>query len=163
MVRIVLAAASVLALLLANGCIGPTSSPPTTDPAPGTNANGVPSADCAPPVIANAPSAGGGQASVSNNPGSFSYGGQAAAKTGKEDYLWSNPSPTARASFGGQVATGTLHLVIKDACGKKELDKTVASGQGGDYGALPNGRPGKWLISLEFTAFTGQMGLTVTS
>ncbi len=89
--------------------------------------------------------------------------GQAAAKTGKEDYLWSNPSPTARVSWGGQVATGTLHLVIKDACSVVKLDKTISNGQGGDYGALPNGMPGKWLISFDFAAFTGQMGLSVTS
>ena len=165
MARISLAFPLVLAfaLVLVPGCIGPQNpSTPTATTEPPSPTSAL-DPGCTPPTVVNTPTAGAGQGGVSNNPGAFSYGGQAAAKVGKEDYLWTNPSPTARASFGGQVATGTVHLVIKDACGKVELDKMISQGQGGNYGALPEGRPGKWLIALEFTAFTGQMGLSVTS
>jgi hypothetical protein len=151
---------ALLGALLAAGCIGPQNGTATTPPAPGTDSG--PLGACPPPVVVNTPS-GGGQSAVSNGPGAFSYGGQVAVKTANEDYPWTNPSPTARASFGGQAATGTLRIVVKDACSKVEMDKTVGPGQGGDYGALPAGTPGKWLVSLEFSAFTGQMGLSITS
>jgi hypothetical protein len=151
-----------LLVLVAAGCITPQNDAPTTTPSrPSTTTAGTSS--CTSVTVTNPPSAGGGQGGVSNQPGSFSYGGQYELKTAKESYAWQNPSPTARASWGGQVLTGSLRVTIVDACGQKEMDQTVSMGQGGSFGALPDGRPGAWLITLEFTTFTGQMGLSVTS
>lgn len=158
-VAVVLALAPALALA---GCIAPqdtaqddrndaTSPPPSSD-----------ESCLAPDVTPTATP--GGQVSVSNNPGSFSYGGQVAAKTGKEVYVWENPTRAAQVAWGGQSAAGTLTLVIQETCGE-EVYRADLGGprQGGAYESTQEGESGKWIITLEFTLYTGQMGLSVNS
>jgi hypothetical protein len=106
----------------------------------------------------------GGQSSVSNNPGSFSYSGQALAKTTTETHLWQNPSGAAYVMWSGQTGTGTLVLTIQDACAEEVYRREVGAGQqSGAMESTTRAMPGEWLLTFEFTAYSGQMGLQVSS
>lgn len=151
-------------LVLLSGCI---QAEPDDAPQDEEREQDAPSSDpptCTPPAVT--PSGpGGGQGGVSNQPGAFSYGGQAAAKTAKEVYVWENPSRSAQVAWGGQSAAGTLTLTIQDHCGKEvyRADLGGAPGQGGANEGTQEGEAGDWILTLEFTLYTGQMGLSVSS
>lgn len=149
------------------GCIEAPEDGPRVEGAPDDDDAPATAAGCAPP--SNEGDAGGGQGpgsqgGVSNQPGSFSYGGQTALKTATETYTWTNYSTGAMISWGGQSASGRLELIIEDACGVEVYrgDATMMS-QGGSWGETERGTAGDWTITLEFSAFTGQMGLSITS
>lgn len=119
---------------------------------------------CTPPEVeATGPS--GGQSGVSNQPGAFSYGGQAAAKTAKEVFLWENPSAGAMVAFGGQSGLGTLRITIQDHCGVEVYTKETsgASQSSSASESTKTGTPGTWILTFEFTVYTGQMGVSITS
>lgn len=143
------------------GCIEAPTQPEGRDPE-GDTTPVVGDLGC--PGHGETPSAGAEQTGVSNNPGAFSYGGQMMAKTGVEVYLWQNPSTGAYVQWGGQSAFGSLVVVLEDTCGN-ELYRGDFGGmqQGGGQESSARGAPGEWAIKLEFTAYTGQMGLSVTS
>lgn len=151
----------MVAALVAAGCIAPTPNEvpreSERDPTPVVGDVGCPG-------HGETPTTGAQQSGVSNQPGAFSYSGQAAGKTGTEVYLWQNPSNGAYVQWGGQSAVGTFTLVIEDTCGN-ELYRKGFGGmqQGGGQEATARGAPGEWVIKLEFAAFTGQMGLNVMS
>lgn len=106
----------------------------------------------------------GSQAGVSNQPGAFSYGGQAMAKTSTETYVWQNPAPRAAVNWGGQSMTGSFELVLLDACGQEVYRASSSSmRQGGTSETTGGGTGGAWTVRLEFTAYSGQMGLSITS
>jgi hypothetical protein len=151
--------AAASAVLLA-GCLAPQDA---EDRGAGGAAADLGSPEC--PGHGLVPSAGGAsQTGVSNTPGAFSYGGRAVAKTGTEVYLWQNPSSGAFVQWGGQTATGTLSLVVQDECGSEVYRKEFgAMQQDGGQEASARGAPGEWAITLEFAAYTGQVGLQVTS
>lgn len=142
------------------GCIEVPSPEPRGEPEEPTPIIG----DLGCPGHGETPTAGSSQTGVSNSPGAFSYGGQTTARTGIEVYLWQNPSSGAYVQWGGQSLAGSLNVVIEDVCGN-ELYRGDYGGmrQGGGQEATARGSPGEWAIKLEFAAFTGQMGLSVTS
>lgn len=154
-----------LVLVAAAGCIQPQDEPgseDTDDPRTGVPETGAP---CTPPTPPpSTPGAGPGQSGVTNQPGSFTYGGQAAAKTATEVYLWENPSRAAQITWGGQMATGMLKLTVVDACGLQVQEgEQNGPSQGGSVQGTNEGTPGAWTLTFEFTAYTGQMGMTITS
>ncbi len=105
-----------------------------------------------------------GQSGVTSAPGGFSYGGQVFAKMETESYTWSNPADGAVFSWGGRSLTGELVVRIIDACGEVALEKSISMlTQSGSFETQVDGTAGDWTIELEFTLFTGQMGLTVSS
>lgn len=163
MARNPIALAAVLVLALA-GCIAPQEDAPAEDREPAPTPAPTSSADvCTPPDL-EASAGPGGQASVANYPGSFSYSGRTTAQTGREVYLWQNPSGGAMVSWGGQAATGDLAVSIQDACGKEVYTSNVGMmSQGGASETTQRGEAGDWYIVLDFTLFTGQMGLNVNS
>lgn len=154
--------ALAMALALA-GCIQTPSDEPEIE-APDDGADDDATAPCTPPdVEATGPS--GGQSGVSNQPGSFNYGGQAAAKTATEVFLWENPSTAAQVTFGGQSGVGSLTITIQDHCGV-EVYRQGSGGASQSSGAIQptkTGTAGTWILTFEFTLYTGQMGVTITS
>ena len=152
-----------IALVALAGCIQPEDPQEETEPTPPPSVPTMPAEDCTPPDVE---SSGGptGQASVSNQPGSFSYSGQTTAHEGVEVYEWQNPSGGALVAWSGQAVTGELTLTIQDACGEEIYERTIGAGsQGGSSEQTERSLPGSWYITLEFTVFTGQMGLSVNS
>lgn len=151
--------ALAVALLALAGCVTPD---PSTD-SESTAAESPWAPRCEPmsPTFWEGDTNPGG--SESNAPGSYSYSGQALAKSSTYDVRWTNPSPTSRISWDGQSATGNVRVSIFDACGKLLYDQSSGRGQGAGYQHLPLGHPGAWLIRLKFETFTGQMSLSVTS
>lgn len=144
------------------GCIGPQED--ARDEGRAIDAPPPASEECPQPTDPSAAPGAPSQQGVSNQPGAFSYGGQTAAKTATETFLWQNPSTGAQVAWGGQGATGTLEVTILDACGAEVFAGRVdPMSQGGASGATQRGASGTWTITLEFTAFTGQMGLSVSS
>jgi hypothetical protein len=158
--RPILAALALVALLAA-GCVAP-SNPSTTPPA-STPTSSTPAASCAPVAPKTSSVAGVRQDSVSNTPGAFSDSGQVAGASGTAEYAWQDASGNAMISWGGQSASGSFVLTLLDACGKQVYQQTFngASQGGGNQNAKP-GQPGAWLVRLEYSAFTGQMGLSIT-
>lgn len=104
-----------------------------------------------------------GQAGISNVTDAFSYGGQVAGMDGSHPYSWQNTQGKAMVSWGGQVASGSFTLTIRDADGKQVYSGSMGSGQGGMSGTTAAGRAGSWTIVLDFQGLTGQMGLSVTA
>lgn len=150
--------------MLLAGCIAPqdaaTDERTGDDPGSGSEA---PSGAC-PGHGASETGAGAQQSGVSNQPGSFSYSGQFAAKTGKEVYLWQNPSSGAYVQWGGQSAAGSVGLRVQDACGDEVYGKQYGGAQQtGAQEATGRGVPGEWALTFEFSSYTGQMGLQITS
>jgi len=156
---ITLAAIAIVALA---GCIQPQETP-EAEPTPPTASTPTTMEACA--AVGFEPTGGpSGQASVANYPGSFSYSGQTTAQTGKEVYVWQNPSEGALVSWGGQAATGDLTVTIHDACGVEVYKMSVgAMDQGGASEETQRGTAGDWYLTFEFTLYTGQMGLSVNS
>ena len=102
------------------------------------------------------------QVGVSNNTNSFSYGGQVAGKTDSISYEWKNTGSKANINWGGQAASGTMVLTIKDAAGANVFTKTISgASQSGSSDSTKSGKSGDWTITLSFNDFTGQMGLNV--
>ncbi|HET6403491.1 MAG TPA: hypothetical protein VFH78_02495 [Candidatus Thermoplasmatota archaeon] len=155
----------VVALLAATaGCIQTQADDADANAPPTARDAAAPPARCTPPEVQpTGPS--GGQSGVSNEPGSFTYGGQAAAKTAKEVFLWENPSSAARVTWGGQAGAGSLTLTLQDHCGKEVYRGAVAGAtqQSGVTETTGSGEPGTWILTFEFTLYTGQMGLSITS
>ena len=154
----------LIPLLALAGCI--QAEPDDTEvetPAPDAS-DDASGATCTPPEV-EATGASGGQSGVSNQPGSFTYGGQAAAKTAKEVFLWENPSSAAQVTYGGQSGVGTLTMTIQDHCGvemyKREVSGASQSGSAGE--TTQTGTEGTWILTFEFTLYTGQVGVTITS
>lgn len=152
------------ATLLTAGCIDARPDGTTDDRNGSLFADPTPDEACQQVTTTDPPGAGAGQSGVANYPGSFSYGGQSAAKTATETYVWQNPSGAAYVAWGGQVATGSVTLTMEDACGK-EMYKGGVSGpsQGGANEETERGMAGDWTLTFEFTVYTGQMGLSVSS
>ncbi len=106
----------------------------------------------------------GEQLVVNNHPGAFQLAGQVAGKTGTETYRWENSADQASVSWGGQVASGTFTLTIKDAAGKQVHSHSFGgTRQGSDSGATQTGTPGTWTIVVQFSSYTGQMALNVNA
>jgi hypothetical protein len=159
-----LALGLALSVALFAGCIQPQDTSQPEPQAPSDPQETGKTTTCE--VRTNSPSGvGAGQTGVSNEPGSFSYSGQVAAKSATETFLWKNPSASAQVAWGGQAGTGTLKLTLQDICDRvvyeNELSGTTT--QTSTTGSTRNGQPGEWLVTLEFTAYTGQMGLSITS
>ena len=153
----------VALMLFMAGCIQaqPENEPEVESPDDTRDETG---AACVPPEVEET-GASGGQSGVTNQPGSFTYGGQAAAKTATEVFLWENPSAAAQVTLGGQSGLGTLTVVIQDHCGV-EMFRRELSGPSQQRGAVEtteNGEPGTWILTFEFTVYTGQMGITISS
>lgn len=166
MTRPVLVSAALLALLSA-GCLG---APGPGDDARWAGRDGA-AAEAGPGCIgasggggASAGQSAGAQSGVSNEPGQFAYGGQATLKLGTERYTWTNHAPVATLAWGGQTTTGTFTLVVEDACGVEVWrgDASALSQESG-YERTTRGTAGDWTLTLQFTAYTGQMGLWVAS
>ena len=158
----ILALALALTLALA-GCIEAQPDDRETE-SPDRDGDDERMEPCTPPEVEETgPS--GGQSGVSNQPGAFSYGGQAAAKTAKEVFLWENPSLAAQVTYGGQSGVGTLTMTIQDHCGvevyKRESSGASQTGAAGE--ATQTGTEGTWILTFEFTLYTGQMGVSITS
>ena len=72
---------------------------------------------------------------------------------------------TASVMWGGQSGTGTLKLTVQDTCGEKVYEKEL-SGPGQQGGAMEStsaGQAGTWALTFEFTLYTGQMGVQISS
>lgn len=165
MTRPLVALLVVLSLATLAGCIRPqeANEPANEAPTPTAPSEGK-RATCE--VSSNAPKTpDAGQSGVSNQPGTFTYGGQVAAKTATETFLWENPSAAAQVTWGGQTGTGTLKLTLDDYCDHRVYEKELsgAAGQSGTVETTQAGQAGVWLVTLEFTLYTGQMGLSITS
>lgn len=155
---------ATLAVLLAlAGCVAPNDAPNDAGTAPSTTAPpSANAADCKPVEPKPDTVSGLRQDSVSNNAGSFSDSGQVAGATGTAEYAWTDASGRGQISWGGQAGSGSLKLTLLDACGKQVYTHTwSAPSQGGVQENAQPGTPGKWLVRMEFTAFTGQMGLSI--
>ncbi len=106
----------------------------------------------------------GEQLVVNNDPGNFQLAGQVAGKSGTETYKWQNSANKASVSWGGQVASGSFSLTIKDADGQQVHSHSFGgTRQGSDSGATQTGTPGTWTIEVKFSSYTGQMALNVNS
>ncbi|HUR64222.1 MAG TPA: hypothetical protein VM241_07050 [Candidatus Thermoplasmatota archaeon] len=106
--------------------------------------------------------AGCAQGGVSNMTDNFSYGGQVAGKSGTNSYTWKVTGSTVRVSWGGQSASGTLDLVLKDGLGQQVYIRTFGgASQSGASETLQNVKAGDWTVTLSFHGFTGQMGLNL--
>lgn len=155
--------ALLVTLAIVGGCIG---AQPEDEPAPEAPDAGASESmgGCTPPTVEpTGPS--GGQSGVTNQPGSFTYGGQAAAKTATEVFLWENPSKAAQVTFGGQSGVGSFTITIQDHCGVQVYRKesTGAAQQAGGVEPTQDGTGGVWILTFEFVVYTGQMGITITS
>jgi hypothetical protein len=157
--RVVLA---ILGLAFLAGCVAPSQNPPTVQSATPPSSD-APATTCVPVGPKTSTVAGVHQDSVSNTSGAFSDSGQVAGATGVAEYAWQDASGGAMISWGGQSASGTLKLTLLDACGAEVYAHTFDSpSQGGLNEKAKPGAPGAWLVRLEYAAFTGQMGLTIT-
>lgn len=152
--------ALALLAVLAAGCVAPSQDPTPSTTAPSAT---TPAAACQPVAPKASTVTTPRQDTVSNNPGSFSDSGQMVGATGTDEYAWQDASGQAMISWGGQAASGSMKLTLLDACGKSVYSQTFEgmSQGGGNQNAKP-GVAGQWLVRLEFTGFTGQMGLSVT-
>lgn len=147
-------------LTFAAGCISTPEPQRNDDRGEDAGAFGLPA--CPPRV--DTPTGPAGQASVANYPGTFSYSAQSLAKTGLETFVWTNPTGGAQVSWGGQSATGAMTLTLKDECGAEIYKQEfTAMSQGGAYEVTQRAAPGEWWIELDFAAYTGQVGLSITS
>jgi hypothetical protein len=97
---------------------------------------------------------GGSGATVSNQPGHFSYsvGG---ARSGTDTYSWQNPSASARVQFSGG-GTGSVMIKITDSAGRETYSNTFA-GSGGTStgGPTMSGVPGTWTIVVSVNGAGG--------
>lgn len=154
---------ALFAALALAGCIQTQEDEPEVE-SPDESPRGDAMAPCTPPEVEET-GASGGQSGVTNNPGSFTYGGQAAAKTATEVFLWENPSTSAQVTFGGQSGVGTLTITIQDHCGVEMFKREHggASQQGGAVETTASGSAGTWILTFEFTLYTGQVGITINS
>ncbi|MGB0653089.1 MAG: hypothetical protein ACPGQL_07790 [Thermoplasmatota archaeon] len=102
------------------------------------------------------------QQSVSNTDNNFSYAGQVAGKSETETYDWKNSFSRAQVSWGGQSASGSFTVTIKDSLGNQVYSETFSgTQQGGGNMQTERGTPGTWEVKITFRDFTGQMGLAV--
>jgi hypothetical protein len=102
------------------------------------------------------------QAAVSNQTDHFSYSGQVAGVSDTKAYTWHNTVGKTAVSWGGQSASGTFTLTVKDAAGKVVYAKQVGgTQQGGVSDSSSSGLAGDWSVTLDFHDFTGQMGLSL--
>ncbi|MHB8633629.1 MAG: hypothetical protein ACYDBQ_06650 [Thermoplasmatota archaeon] len=105
-----------------------------------------------------------GQEACSSTSGAFSCGAQVAGKTATENYTWHNAAGTAHVSWGGQASSGTFSVQVKDATGQQVYQRDfVGGGQQATNEDTSQGAPGDWSITIVYTSFTGQVGLTLTS
>lgn len=100
---------------------------------------------------------------VSNNPGSFSLGGQTSGTSDTKSYDWQNPSTRAEIQFGGQAASGSFKVTIKDATGREVHSITFSSANEGYSQRTDSGTPGTWKIVIDFRDFTGNVGLNINA
>lgn len=150
----------LVAALLAAGCVDPSDTPSTATP---TTASSASPAACAPVAPKSGTVTGLDQSAASDNPGAFGDSGQMAGVTGTKEFAWQDASGAAMVAWGGQSASGSFKLTILDACGQQVFQQSYdAPSQGGANQNTKPGTPGAWLIRLEYTAYTGQMGLSVT-
>lgn len=106
--------------------------------------------------------AGCAQDAVSNTADHFSYGGQVAGKSGSATYTWKVTGSAVTVSWGGQSASGSFDLVLKDGAGQQVYARSFGGAQqGGASETLRNVKAGEWTVTLSFHAFTGQMGLNL--
>ncbi|GEM_PF-5654404 len=146
--------------LLAAGCVSPSQNP-TNDPT--FTPSGTPAATCVPVAPKTSTLTGFHQDSVSSNPGAFGDSGQMAGVSGTAEYAWQDYSGSAMIGWSGQSATGSLKLTLLNACGQSVFTQTFDAGSqgGGNQNSKP-GKAGAWLVRLDYTAYTGQMGLGIT-
>ena len=108
--------------------------------------------------------AGCAQDAVSNQTDAFNYGGQVAGKSGTQTYTWKVTGSTVTVNWGGQSASGTFDLSLKDPLGQQVYFKSFGgTSQGGASNTLDNEKTGSWTVTLEFHDYTGQMGLSITA
>ncbi|MEA3203135.1 MAG: hypothetical protein QOI63_808 [Thermoplasmata archaeon] len=108
--------------------------------------------------------AGCAQDSVSNQTNAFSYGGQVAGKSGTQRYTWKVTGGNVLVSWGGQSASGSFDLSLKDGAGNQVYIRSFSgTQQGGAAETLHNVKAGDWTVVLDFHGFTGQMGLSLTA
>jgi hypothetical protein len=106
--------------------------------------------------------AGCAQDAVSNMTDNFSYGGQVASKNGSASYTWKVTGANVMISWGGQSASGSFDLVLKDGQGNQVYTRSFSgASQGGATETLHNVKTGDWTVTLSFHSFTGQMGLSL--
>lgn len=106
-------------------------------------------------------------AAAQSEPQVFQYGGAVACRTASERHAWSNPSIYADVQWGGALASGALSVRVLDAAGREvyafELDDggSTEGAQGRTAAGFPSMEPitDPWTVELEFTNFTGTMGL----
>ncbi|MEA3203692.1 MAG: hypothetical protein QOI63_1371, partial [Thermoplasmata archaeon] len=108
--------------------------------------------------------AGCAQDSVSNQTDAFSYGGQVAGKSGTQRYTWKVTGSTVTINWGGQSASGTMDLTLKDGQGQTVYTRSFSgASQSGVSDTLRNVKTGDWQVILDFHGFTGQMGLSLSA
>lgn len=103
-----------------------------------------------------------GQEACSVSGGGLHCGAQVAHKSGTETYTFNNPSTQAMVNWGSQASSGTLTLHILDAGGRQVYQSSISgASQQGANGQTASGTPGDWTVKLEYSSFTGQVGLNV--
>jgi hypothetical protein len=108
--------------------------------------------------------AGCAQDAVSNQTDAFSYGGQVAGKSGTQRYTWKVTGSTVGISWGGQSASGTMDLTLKDGQGQTVYTHSfTGASQSGVSDTRRNVKSGDWQVILDFHGFTGQMGLSLAA
>jgi hypothetical protein len=107
--------------------------------------------------------AAGGQRVVCTTSRTFSYTRNGSMISEKKDYTWENKESTAAVSTAFNGATsGSATVTVKDAAGKTVYSKSHGhTGQSADDEPTTEGTPGRWTISINIGALTGQVAINV--
>lgn len=105
-----------------------------------------------------------GQMGVCNETNGFSYGKNVSMETSTEEFPWENTMGQGEVHWGANAGMGSVTVTIQDADGTQVYrDSHSSTGQKGSSTTTSSGTPGEWTIRIEFSGYTGQMGLAVTA
>lgn len=154
-----------LLLGLLTGCLAPEQ----TDDNPGRPEETPPDADdgrdgpCV-PVAVDAPVevSYSNSASISDQPGQFSFSRSGTIPLSRTSYAWTNPSGAT--TFSGTVSgSGRMILQVYDACGQLMMDRTFSGSSQTNSDTLPPGEPGEWVVRVAFEAFSGSVSFSLNA
>ena len=103
----------------------------------------------------------GSQATVSNQPGAFSYSRSGVVTAASHAYPWENPSGAATFS-GSLTGAGRITIQAYDACGQLVMERTLIAGTQASSESFLAGKAGEWVIQIGFEAFSGSVSFSLS-
>jgi hypothetical protein len=105
-----------------------------------------------------------GQSGVCNETNGFSFGKNVSMDSSSEVFTWENTLGRAEVHWGANAGMGSVTVTLEDADGNQVYqDRHASTGQKTTTQTSSPGTPGDWTVRIEFSGYTGQMGLAIAA